>query len=100
MGRSMGHIGDSDIKELVEDREEELTMDEHSELQIEQHKVLTEEQSSEEEEEREEIKIDVIKAIIEKWNECQVFFEKNHADKTVTNRVLNMMNDNVVFSFL
>lgn len=97
MGKNMGlEVNSDDIEELVKDHDEELTTDELVTLQNEQHKVLTEEQSSEEEDEREMIKSDVLKDIIGKWNGCQNFFEKHHPDKTLTNRVLNMMNDHVI----
>ncbi|KAG2461624.1 H2A protein, partial [Polypterus senegalus] len=82
MGKSMGL--EVDIGELVLDHKEELTMEELIELQQEQLRLFTEEQSSGEEEERAVIKSDAIKAIMEKWNECQDFLEKNHPDKTVT----------------
>ncbi|XP_051783790.1 tigger transposable element-derived protein 1-like [Erpetoichthys calabaricus] len=100
MGKSMGlEVDNEDIEELVLDHKEELTTEELTELQQEQHKLLTEDQSSGEEEERAVLKSDAIKAVMEKWNECQDFFEKNHPDKAVANRVINMMNDNVVSHF-
>ncbi|XP_051783832.1 uncharacterized protein LOC114652508 isoform X2 [Erpetoichthys calabaricus] len=100
MGKSMGlEVDNEDIEEVVLDHKKEVTMEELAELQQEQHKLLTEEQSSGEEEERAIIKSDAIKAVIEKWNECQDFFEKYHPDKAVANRVMNMMNDNVVSHF-
>ncbi|KAM6448559.1 uncharacterized protein PHA67_020759 [Liasis olivaceus] len=89
MCKSMGLVVDgADIEELVEDQ-----------LQSEQQKALGEEHSTEEEEDREEVSSDVIKSIMEKWNECQDFFEKHHPNITVTNRVLNLMNDNAVSHF-
>ncbi|XP_039608550.1 tigger transposable element-derived protein 1-like [Polypterus senegalus] len=100
IGKSMGlEVDNEDIEELVLDHKEELTTEELAELQQEQHKLLTKDQSSGEEEERAVIKSDAIKAFMEKWNECQDFFEKNHPDKAVANRVINMMNDHVVSHF-
>ncbi|KAF7248765.1 Myocardin-related transcription factor B [Varanus komodoensis] len=74
---------------------EELTTEELAELQSEQQKVLAEEDSTEEED-REEVSRDVVQSVMKKWNECQDFFEKHHPNITVTNRVLTLMNDNVV----
>ncbi|XP_039608453.1 tigger transposable element-derived protein 1-like isoform X1 [Polypterus senegalus] len=100
MGKSMGlEVDIEDIEELVLDHKKELTTEELAELQQQQQQLLTEEQSSGEEEERAVIKSDAIKAVMEKWNECQDFFEKNHPDKAVANRVINMMNDHVVSHF-
>ncbi|KAM6468469.1 uncharacterized protein PHA67_007400 [Liasis olivaceus] len=98
--KSMGlDVDGTDIEELVEDHKEELTTEELAELQSEQQKALVEEHSTEEEEDREEVSSDVIKSIMEKWNEYQDFFEKHHPNITVMNRVLNLMNDNVVSHF-
>ncbi|KAM6467503.1 uncharacterized protein PHA67_012932 [Liasis olivaceus] len=100
MCKSMGlDVDRADIEELVEDHKEELTAEELAELQSEQQKALVEEHSTEEEEDREEVSSDVIKSIMEKWNECQDFFEEHHPNITVTNRVLNQMNDNMVSHF-
>ncbi|XP_039608438.1 uncharacterized protein LOC120528359 [Polypterus senegalus] len=100
MGKSMGlEVENEDIDDLVLDHKEEVMMEKLAELQQEQHKLLTKEQSSGEEEERVVIKSDAIKGIMEKWNECQDFFEKNHPDKSVANKVINMMNDHVVSHF-
>ncbi|KAM6451670.1 uncharacterized protein PHA67_018236 [Liasis olivaceus] len=100
MCKNMGlDVDGADIEELVEDHEEELTTEELAELQSEQQKMLVEEHSTEEEEDTEEVSSDVIKSIMEKWNECQDFFEKHHPNITVMNRVLNLMNDNVVSYF-
>ncbi|XP_063089639.1 tigger transposable element-derived protein 1-like isoform X2 [Cavia porcellus] len=67
--------------------------------QSEQQKVIVEEYSTETEEDREEVSSDMIKSIMNKWNECQDFFEKHHPNVNVTNRVLNLMNDYVVSHF-
>ncbi|KAM6435888.1 tigger transposable element-derived protein 1-like [Liasis olivaceus] len=100
MGKSMGLVvDDEDIEELVEDHEEELTMEELAELQSEQQKALGQEHSTEEEEDGEEVSSEVIQSIMAKWNECQDFLEKHHPNRTVTTRVLNMMNDNVFSHF-
>ncbi|XP_026547967.1 tigger transposable element-derived protein 1-like, partial [Notechis scutatus] len=100
MSNSMGlEVDSDDIEELVKDHDEELTADELVALQNEQHKVLTEEQSLGEEDESEVIKSDVLKDILRKWNECQNFFEKHHPDKTLMNRMLNMMNGRVISPF-
>ncbi|KFO34117.1 hypothetical protein H920_04438 [Fukomys damarensis] len=54
----------------------------------EQQKVLVEEHSIEEEEVREEeVSSDVIKSTMEKWNECQNFFEKHNPRITVMDSV-------------
>ncbi|KAF7235332.1 Tigger transposable element-derived protein 1 [Varanus komodoensis] len=100
LGRSMGlDVSGAEIEGLVEDQKEELTTEELAELQSEQQKALVEKHSTEEEEGREEVSSDVIQSIMGKWNECQDFFEKHHPNITVTNRVLNLMNDNVVSPF-
>ncbi|KAF7248158.1 Ubiquitin-conjugating enzyme E2 K [Varanus komodoensis] len=78
---------------------EELMTEELAELQSEQQKALAEEDSTEEEEDREEVSSDVIQSIWKKWNECQGFFEKHHPNTTVMNRVLNLKNDNMVSHF-
>ncbi|XP_040286123.1 tigger transposable element-derived protein 1-like [Bufo bufo] len=100
MGKSMGlDVDGADVEELVKEHREELTTEELSELHSEQQKALLEEHSTEEEEEREEVSSDAIKSIMQKWNECHDFFEKHHPNITVVNRVLNLMNDNVVSHF-
>ncbi|XP_044137796.1 tigger transposable element-derived protein 1-like [Bufo gargarizans] len=100
MGKSMGlDVDGADVEELVEEHREELTTEELSELHGEQQRALLEEHSTEEEEEREEVSSDAIKSIMQKWNECHDFFEKHHPNITVVNRVLNLMNDNVVSHF-
>ncbi|XP_044302391.1 tigger transposable element-derived protein 1-like [Varanus komodoensis] len=99
LGKSMGlDVNGADIEELIKDHKEELTAEELAELQSEQQKALAEEHSTEEEEGR-EVSSDVIQSIMKKWNECQDFFEKHHPNITVTNTVLNLMNDNVVSHF-
>ncbi|KAF7244136.1 Palladin [Varanus komodoensis] len=61
---------------------EELTTEELAELQSEQQKALAEEDSTEEEEDREEVSSDAIQSIMKKWNECQDFLEKHHPSIT------------------
>ncbi|KAF7239054.1 Ras GTPase-activating protein-binding protein 2 [Varanus komodoensis] len=61
---------------------EELSTEELAELQSEQQKTLAEEDSTEEEEDWEEVSSDVKQSIMKKWNECQDFFEKHHPNIT------------------
>ncbi|XP_023575287.1 tigger transposable element-derived protein 1-like isoform X1 [Octodon degus] len=67
--------------------------------QSEQQRALVEKFSPEKEEDRDELSSDMIKSIMAKWNECQDFFERHHPNITITNRVLKLMNDNVVSHF-
>ncbi|KAF7254442.1 hypothetical protein EYD10_00330, partial [Varanus komodoensis] len=71
----------SQLRSCREDME--LTTEELAELQREQQKALAEEDSTEEEEDREEVSSDAIPSIIQKWNECQDFFEKHHPNISV-----------------
>lgn len=66
MGKSMNlDVSDTDIEELVKDYKEELKTGEPVELQHEQQKVLMEEHSTEEEEDRKGVSWDIIKSL---WN--------------------------------
>nr|XP_020633897.1 tigger transposable element-derived protein 1-like isoform X5 [Pogona vitticeps] len=100
MGEGMGlDVNEKDIEELVEDHEKELTTEELEVLEAEQQKALVEELPADEEEVGAQISSEEISYICQKWNECQEFFERHHPNRTVTGRVLDMMNDNVVSYF-
>ncbi|XP_013007869.1 tigger transposable element-derived protein 1-like isoform X2 [Cavia porcellus] len=75
--------------------QEEKALPGHSEQQ----RALVEKFFTEKEEEEDEVSSDMIKSIMVKWKECQDFFEKHHPNITITNRVLKLMNDNVVSHF-
>lgn len=74
-------------------------MAELAELYGEQQKAHVEEYSTEKEEDSEEVSSDVIKCNMEKWNKYWDFFEKYRFNITIMNRVLNLMNSNIVSHF-
>ncbi|GCC31773.1 hypothetical protein chiPu_0010234 [Chiloscyllium punctatum] len=92
-------VDEDDVAELVENHRQEFSAEDLVELQQEQVKVMQEEHSGEEEEEREDVSSVQIKDICSKWSEVQAFVERPHPNKTVTNRAVNILNDNVVSHF-
>lgn len=68
-------------EELVEDHNEELTTEELLELQNEQMKVVPEEHSSEEGDNKEDVTTAKINKIRRKWSDVQEFIEKHHPNK-------------------
>ncbi|XP_060679998.1 tigger transposable element-derived protein 1-like [Hemiscyllium ocellatum] len=100
LGQNMGlDVDEDDVMELVEDHRQELSMEDLVELQQEQVKVMQQEHSGEEEEEKEDVSSVQIKDICSKWSEVQAFVERHHPNKTVTNRAVNILNDNVMSHF-
>ncbi|GCC22655.1 hypothetical protein chiPu_0001043 [Chiloscyllium punctatum] len=87
LGQNMGlEVDKGNVAELVEDHRQELSTEDLVELQQEQVKVMQQEHSGEEEEEREDVSSVQIKDICSKWSEVQAFVERHHPNKTVTNR--------------
>ena len=58
-----------------------------------------EEHSTEEEEEAPPVSNKETKSICQMWTKCQDLFERHHPNRTVTGRILDMMNVNVVSHF-
>lgn len=85
--------------ENVENHTEELTTEEPVKLQNEHMNVIQEEHSSENDEDMEEASITLIKEICGKRSDVQAFIEKHHPNKTVTNRAVNILNENVMSHF-
>ncbi|GCC29115.1 hypothetical protein chiPu_0007552 [Chiloscyllium punctatum] len=92
-------VNEDDLAELLEDHRQELSTEDLVELQQGQVKVMQEEHSGEEEEEREDVSSVQIKDICSKWSEVQAIVERPHPNKTVTNRAVNILNDNVMSHF-
>jgi len=98
IGQSMGlEVNADDIEELVEDHSIELTTEELKHLQNEQ-KTMTDE-IEEKEEDKENASSALMKEMISKWIDLQNFVEKYHPDTVITNRMVNMFNDNVMAHF-
>lgn len=99
IGKSLElEVNEDDVVELLEDHSQELTPEELIELQLEQVKAMEEEHSAEEQDVPDASTAE-IKDIGSKWSEVQAFIEKHHADKTVTRRAVEILNDNVMVQF-
>lgn len=84
MDKSMGlDFSGADMTELDEDHNGELILPEISELQSQQQETLAE-PSTEEDEKRPEVSSGTMKYNVEKWSECQDFFEKHCPNITLT----------------
>ncbi|GCC25057.1 hypothetical protein chiPu_0003462 [Chiloscyllium punctatum] len=100
MGQNMGlEVDEDDVAELVEDHRQDLSTEDLVELQQEQVKVMQQEHFGEEEEEREDVSNVQIKDICSKWSEVPAFVARHQPNKTVTNRPVSILNDNVMSHF-
>ena len=102
LGKGLGlEVDSDDVEELVEDHKEELTTEDLLQLKEEQVKDIEQaiKSSSEDEEEREEISSAEVQKICSMWGTLQMCIEKHHPDQTVSNRAVNIMNDNVMSHF-
>ena len=92
----MGLEADTDdIEELLEDNSTELTTEEHEHLQNENEKKLADKI-----EEKEDVSHAPFQEIISKWIDLQNLAEKYHPDTVITNRTVNIFNDNVMAHFI
>ncbi|XP_045141367.1 tigger transposable element-derived protein 1-like isoform X2 [Echinops telfairi] len=99
VAKSMGlEVSADDIEELIEEHSPELTTEELQELQEQQQQVLAEEPSGEKEIKRESASSE-IKEMLLHWERVQEFLEKNHHDKELVNRVIDIVEDNLVNPF-
>lgn len=96
LGESMGlEVDTVDVEELVEEPQEELTTEELQDLEKEQRELDT----SEEEEQREELPTSALREMCSKWSELHELFLKHHPDRAGTDRILNLVDDHVVSHF-
>ncbi|GCC25082.1 hypothetical protein chiPu_0003487 [Chiloscyllium punctatum] len=97
LSQNMGlEVDKDDVAELVEDHRQELSTEDPVTIQQEQVKVMQQEHSGQEEEEREDVSSVQIKDICRKRSEVQAFVERHHPNKTVTNRRVDILNDNAM----
>lgn len=96
LGQSMDlEMDNEDVEELLEEHCAELTTKELVHLQNEQ-KILVEEMSAGEEDEREDAPTSLIKEMCGKWGDLRSFVEKCYPDKGEAYRTLNLFNDTVM----
>ena len=100
MGRNMGlEVEAEDVTELVEGHSSELTTEELQHLQEQQQRTLAEDHDSEEDEGREDIPSAVIREMCASWGRLRELVEQYHPDTVVSNRAVNIFNDNVMSHF-
>ncbi|GLV40780.1 hypothetical protein CBL_13717 [Carabus blaptoides fortunei] len=92
-------VNEEDVVDRVENHRLVLNTEDFVESQREQMKVMQEELSGEEKEEMANVSSTEIKEIFSKWNEVQVFIEKQYHDKTGTSRAVDILNDNAMPHF-
>ena len=99
MGQSMGLEEDADdIEELLEDHSIELTTQELEHLQNEPEEKLTD-KIEEKEEDTEDVSCAPIKEMISKWIDLPNFAEEHRTDMVITDRTVNIFNENVMAYF-
>ncbi|KAF2361995.1 DDE superfamily endonuclease domain [Trinorchestia longiramus] len=100
MGKNLGlEVNKKDVEKLVEEHRQELTTEELIDLQHQQDTVMQEQLLGEKNKDMLNVSSALIEEICCKWNEVQAFIEKHHHNKTVTNRAVNILNDNVMQYF-
>ena len=99
IGQSTGlEVETDDIEELLEDHSIKLTTEELKRLQNEQEKKLAD-KIEEKEEDKFDVSSSLIIEMISKWIDLLNLEEKYHPDIVITNRTVNILNDNVMAHF-